>query len=96
MLPLFLPCIIISAFHLSLLTAVNIAVSFLIEGTRALKTIHPDLVPSLSLPSAAVVLLSLTFLFNNSTSIFQPQPLHLSMKKLSEFICSNHLAKKIV
>lgn len=33
MLPLFLPCVIISLFHLSLLTAVNIAVSILIEGT---------------------------------------------------------------
>lgn len=93
MLPLFLPCIIISVFHLSLLTSVNIALSILIEGTSALKIIHPDLCPSLSLPSAAVVLLSLPFLFVTSTSTFESQPVHLSVK-LSEFTFSNHFTPK--
>ena len=56
MLPLFRPCIIISASHHNLLTAVNAAISILTEGTSTLKRIHPNLFPSLSLRSAAVVL----------------------------------------
>lgn len=101
MLPLCLPCAIISLFHLSLLTAVNITVSILTEGTSASRPSEnyssgPLSIFPFSLCSGVLLFCCRPLIF----VVFGLQPrllpfnhsrcAHLPLK-LAEFICSRLL-----